>query len=162
MTGSEQLRRRLIALVRSYGVAAIFLWGVLPGLASAQDTPAGIRATLDSLETAYRTGDTALLMSMVTDDATLLPPGGRPLIGREALEARYTAMFKRGHIELTMTATEVRMGSGWALVEGKTLGQAVREGEESGEAVAGKFMMVLERRDDGAWRMARLIWNDDK
>ena len=50
MTGSEQLRRRLIALVRSYGVAAILLWGVLPGLASAQDTPAGIRAMLDSLE----------------------------------------------------------------------------------------------------------------
>jgi ketosteroid isomerase-like protein len=59
-----------------------------------------------------------------------------------------------------MNPQEIRVGDGWAVIRGAMSGRRANATEESA-TIVGKFMMIVDRQQDGSWLLSRLIWNDD-
>ncbi len=123
-------------------------------LAAQEEVRRGIRLVLDQMEEAYWTGDTKLMLGILAEDAVLLPPDQEPIIGREALNERYTRLFAERRVKMSMGIDELRIADDWAVIVGSTKNPGDDE-------AATKFLMVFDRATDGSWKLSRLIWNDN-
>jgi len=116
------------------------------------DDERAIRQVIETWMQASRDGDTATVLSLMTEDAVFMVPGREPF-GREAFAATSNAMagvrldgtsdivelqvegdiaFSRNHIDLTMTPPS---------------GEAVRR--------AGYTLTLYRKGADGRWRLMR-------
>jgi uncharacterized protein (TIGR02246 family) len=126
----------------------------------AQTTDRQMQELLRQVETGYHAADPDIVTNAMTDDVILLPSGAGAIRGRHAVRARYETYFRRGGIALTMNPQEIRVGDGWAVIRGAMSGRRANATEESA-TIVGKFMMIVDRQQDGSWLLSRLIWNDD-
>ena len=112
---------------------------------------------------ASRRGDFASLRSLMSDDAAVLPPGGRILRGRQALDesfAKMTAAPKASEVlEYRFDWHEVQLCGDYAFEWGYIVGRerSLATGEETSERY--HVMRVLQRQPDGDWKVHRTIWN---
>ena len=141
-------------------ILSILIWSSLGNalsadtLAAQEQVRAGIRSALDQMEEAYWTGDTKLMLGILAEDAVLLPPDQEPIIGREALQERYTRLFAERRVKMSMGIDELRVADNWAVIVGST-------NNPGDDEAATKFLMVFDRATDGSWKLSRLIWNDN-
>lgn len=105
-------------------------------------------------------GDTERYVTLLTDDAVLLPPNGAPVSGKEAIRTWNNAMSKQFRIvSYASVDDEVVVADDWAFrratvdwtIAPVAGGEAVRD--------SGKFIIIYRRGLDGSWRVARDIWN---
>ena len=112
---------------------------------------------------ASRSGDYRTLRSLMSDDAVVLPPGGRMMRGREALDRSFAAMARATPstevLEYRFDWHEVEVCGDYAFEWGYIVGRerSLTTGEETAERH--HVMRVLQRQDDGAWKVHRTIWN---
>lgn len=89
-----------------------------------------------------------------------MPPGQESIEGRDAIIDRlWSPVFAAFDVEAELPIEEVRAGLEWGVARGTyTLRLVPRDG---GEPIveAGRYIDVLEKGTDGAWRIARAIWN---
>lgn len=115
---------------------------------------------------ASKAGDFATLRTLMSDDAVMLPPGGRPVRGRAEIDASMAraeeAMRGVEVLEYVLDFEEVQIVGDYAFEWGWIRGSM--RAREGGEAVAStyKVMRVLRRRPDGRWKVHRSIWNEHK
>ena len=113
---------------------------------------------------ASREGDFETLRSLMSDDAVVLPPGGRVVRGREALDASFARMAEGMRqvevLEYELDFEEVHIVGDYAFEWGAIRGAmgALPDGEV--ERSSYKVMRVLQRQPDGAWKVHRTIWNE--
>lgn len=105
--------------------------------------PAELDRVLRDYERAYAGHDASALAGLFAEDGFLLQPGRPPVRGRPAIAA---ALQGEGGA-LALVPTAYRMGDSAGYVIG-TFG-AERAGDEGG-----KFVLALERRGAGPWRIA--------
>jgi uncharacterized protein (TIGR02246 family) len=114
-------------------------------------------------EAASRSGDYAALRALMSDDAVVLPPGGRLLRGREALDASFAAMARAPRrtevLDYAFDWREVEVCGDFAFEWGYVAGRErdLSTGEETAERH--HVMRILQRQPDGAWKVHRTIWN---
>lgn len=105
-------------------------------------------------------GDTERYITLLTDDAVLLPPNGPAVSGTEAIRTWNNAMSKQFRIvSYAPVDDEVVVDGNWAFrratvdwtIAPAAGGKAVRD--------SGKFIIIYRRGSDGSWRVARDIWN---
>jgi uncharacterized protein (TIGR02246 family) len=112
---------------------------------------------------ASRRGDYPTLRSLMSDDAAVLPPGGRMLRGREALDASFKRMAAAAPttevLEYRFEWHEVQVCGDYAFEWGYIVGR--ERSLETGEETAERYhvMRVLQRQPDGDWKVHRTIWN---
>jgi len=112
---------------------------------------------------ASRRGDFRTLRSLMSDDAVVLPPGGRMLRGRQALDESFAKMtaapVTAEVLEYRFDWHEVRLCGDFAFEWGYIVGRerSLATGEETSERY--HVMRVLQRQPDGAWKVHRTIWN---
>ena len=112
---------------------------------------------------ASRRGDYHTLRSLMSDDAVVLPPGGRMMRGREALDRSFAAMAQAVPssevLEYRFEWHEVQVCGDYAFEWGYIVGRerSLSTGEETAERY--HVMRVLQRQADGAWKVHRTIWN---
>jgi ketosteroid isomerase-like protein len=111
-----------------------------------------IRAAGDALAESFDAADRAAWVEHYTDDAIFLGPGGASLEGRDALLAVAPAL---GMSSVEIVPESV-IGAGDLAA---AVGRAGWDGRD-GEQVRRRFLMVW-RRDDGRWRLAREMLVDD-
>ena len=113
---------------------------------------------------ASRAGDYRTLRTLMSDDAVVLPPGGRMIRGADALDRSFARMTG------APPATEVldygfewhevevcgRYAFEWGYIVGRERELATEVTSESRHHV----MRILRREPDGTWRVHRTIWND--
>lgn len=119
------------------------------------DAAAAIAAATEAFVNAYNAGDAAGAAAVYAEDATVMPPGVEPAVGREAIEATMQAGFDAApgfSLALETTSLEV---TGDVAVE---LGRYVVTDPEGGHADHGSFLAYW-KRVDGGWTMAADIWN---
>lgn len=95
-------------------------------------------------------------------DAEWMPPLENPVVGHAALRARYSSMFAAFRPEITCTIDETWSLGEDAVVRGRTGGRLVAIEDGSVRKIDDKFLMILHREQDGAWRIQRLMWNANR
>jgi uncharacterized protein (TIGR02246 family) len=112
---------------------------------------------------ASRRGDYRALRSLMSDDAVVMPPGGRTLRGREALDQSFARMSQATPsaevLEYRFEWHEVQLCGDYAFEWGYIVGRerSLGTGEETAERH--HVMRVLQRQRDGDWKVHRTIWN---
>lgn len=140
--------------------AALALIGAMAGPACAQSAKESIEAALVTFEEAFNSGDAAAVAAHYTEDAALLPPDAARVDGRAAIEKFWKGAMDSGFKDLNLEAVEVEE-SGQIAYEVGTFAGTV-PGQGGGRAnIAGKYIVVWKKAQDGAWRLHRDIWNGD-
>ena len=113
---------------------------------------------------ASRAGDFATLRSIMSDDAAVMPPGGRVIRGREALDTSFAAMGDaQSHsevLEYRFDWQEVRVLGEYAFEWGYIHGK--ERDKKTGDVRVERYhvMRILQRQPDGSWKVHRTIWNE--
>lgn len=152
--------------------APTFLLAVLlasPAALGAQESAAGcpgdsaaaaaaIGEAARAFSRALERGDAATMADQYTDDATLLPPNGRPVTGADAIEAFWTPRnpeFRTERHELVTERLEVSCDVAIDLGRWR---QVARVGEAPPTDTWGRYLVVWRRTAPGEWRMEFDAW----
>jgi uncharacterized protein (TIGR02246 family) len=112
---------------------------------------------------ASKAGDYRTLRTLMSEDAVVLPPGGRMIRGREALDASFASMANHTPttevLDYRFDWHEIEVCGDYAFEWGYIIGQerSLRDGSISSEKH--HVMRILQRQPDGAWKVHRTIWN---
>jgi uncharacterized protein (TIGR02246 family) len=112
---------------------------------------------------AVNAGDVETLVSLMTDDIVLLPPGQPPLVGKESARAMIEADLEQGRdfeiVEYVQDWEEVQVVGDYAFEWG-TFNSAV-QAKAGGETIrqSNNVIRILRRQPDGSWKVCRAIWN---
>jgi uncharacterized protein (TIGR02246 family) len=107
---------------------------------------------------AIRQGDVAGAVAAYTDDATMVPPDGELVKGRQAIGEFYTKLIQMGMKDIVLTTIEVG-GSGDIVYEiGKTRVRIQPEGQEA-ILDSTKYLVIWKRQTDGTLKVHVDIWN---
>lgn len=134
-------------------IVAVFL---IPGQGFAQTTQERIEQGTAAFVDAFNAGDAKAAAEFYTDDAIILPPGGVPIEGAEAIVAYFQEVMDVGVKELELESVEVVEAGDLAINVG-----TVASTQPDGSRDIGKVMAVLQHGDDGRWRVHRVMWNTD-
>ena len=116
---------------------------------------AGMEAGSDAWEAALNSKDIDAPVNLYADDARLLPPGGEMTVGHDGVPAAFGAMIDAGQSGVTTIVEATVSGDVGYIVGTFTL-------EAGGEQLGtGKYIETWHRGDDGAWRIANDIFNND-
>jgi ketosteroid isomerase-like protein len=113
---------------------------------------------------ASKKGDYRTLRGLMSDDAVVLPPGGRMIRGREALDQSLATMADAAAtsevLEYRFDWHEVQICGAYAFEWGYILGKErdLATGKITSETY--QVMRILQRQPDGAWKVHRTIWNE--
>lgn len=117
-----------------------------------------IEAAATSFSRAMERGDAGTMAAQYTADATLLPPGGRPVTGCEAIRRFWTPRnpeFRTVRHELTTERLEV---SGDTAVDLGRWRQVARVGERPESEAWGRYLVVWRRVGERKWKMQFDAW----
>ena len=127
-----------------------------PGQKQATETEADVQAirnVLDEWIKAVNTGDAERLLSTVSDDVEMFPPGQPPIRGGQAHE------FLRGFLEQVtvelkpFTNEEIVVGGDWAFQRHSyQLSVTPKDGSDS-ITEKGHGIHIFRRESDGSWKM---------
>ncbi|MGH7551274.1 MAG: YybH family protein [Gemmatimonadota bacterium] len=119
---------------------------------------ADIQRQSSRFSAAYEQGDMETLLSIYADDG-VAAPGGRDFIrGRPSLDSLWMLPEGSTILRHDISPISIRVDGDHAYDWGYYEGQAARNGEPL-EPFRGKYLIVWERGDDGAWRMVVDMWN---
>ena len=129
---------------------------------SSSDTQAdeeAINAIWSTYESSLEAGDIEAWLSLWTEDGVQMPPNEPPVIGKNQLRTRNGGALDIFAVEIDITNQEVGVAGDWAFSRGiYTATFAPKDGSEP-IPVDGKFMTILKRQGDGAWKIHRDIFN---
>lgn len=155
-------RPALWQALRPSGTAAIRLGVLAPLLALGigcgrppklpQTAESAVDSVLHRYATASSRGDASALADLYQPTALLLPPDAGIVAGRDSIRAFWEDGLDD---EVKFTAERVVVGEGLAFAAGRY----VVVGNESTPIDSGKFVLCLERNQNGTWAIAADIWN---
>ena len=116
------------------------------------DDERAIRQLVETWMTASRVGDTATVLSLMTDDAVFMVPGQEPF-GKEAFAAASSAM-QGMRIDGKSDIQEIRVLGDWAYMRSR-LEVTVTPPAGAPMRRAGYTLTILRKEADGRWRLAR-------
>ena len=115
------------------------------------DDEKAIRELVQTWMDATRAGDTAKVLSLMTDDVIFMVPGQEPF-GREAFE-QISDAADRPEIDGSSEIVEIRILGDWAFIRNHI---NLTVTPASGPAVRRSgYTLTLLRKDGGRWRLAR-------
>ena len=112
---------------------------------------------------ASKARDYRTLRSIMSDDAVVLPPGGRMIRGRDALDQSFVSMAQAQAstdiLEYRFDWLEIEICGSYAFEWGYIVGK--ERDRATGEITSEKYqvMRILQRQANGEWKVHRTIWN---
>jgi uncharacterized protein (TIGR02246 family) len=114
---------------------------------------------------ASKAGDFITLMSLFTEDAVAMPPGGHAVRGqleREAQIQKSAAVMSQWQVlEYDEVFEETLIMGDVAVESGEIRGTMRPKYGGPAESSSYKVMRVLKRQPDGEWKIYRTIWNEN-
>ena len=140
-------RPALLALV------ALALSLAFPSPAAADEVRQAVDAGNAAFRKALLAGDAKAVADCYTGDALIVPAGAPSAAGRTAIAAYWQAGIDAGIADLALVTTRVER-SGELAVEDGYVTVTARDG-----SVAKNRYLVVWKREAGAWKLHRDIWN---
>ena len=124
-----------------------------------------MRAAIDSANTrgvdAFNAGSTDAIIANYADDAVVMMPGMKAMVGKAAIDAGYNGMFQSMDMKnFQPTTTDVVVQGDMAIESGSMTYEA---GPKGGKLAADtvKCLTVWKKQGDGSWKIIRDINNTD-
>ncbi len=122
---------------------------------------AAIKTVSKKSDEAWMAGDWNTFAGFYTDDTIWMPPGEAPLRGKDALRAWVEPIWNDyTFVDLRMPSEEIVVIDDWAY---ERHSEVVKISEVGGEPMQyeQKGVRIFRREEDGSWKIARYIWNDN-
>jgi len=149
----------LASLLALPGLVAVGTQATVAGQADVAADLAAIQMVSLGIIAADNAGDAATVIRFYADDAILLPPNDAPVVGKDAIRARYEEGFRRFRFAISSSSDETHVFGDWAFDRGTTVGRTIPRTDEPSRQIHDKYVMILHRESGGAWKIARLMWN---
>lgn len=107
---------------------------------------------------AIRRGNVAGVVDVYTVDATMVPPDGEMVKGKQAIEEFYKKLFQMGMKEIVLTTIEVGGSGDTAYEIGKTKVRIQPEGQAA-MTDSTRYLVIWKRQAVGTWKVHIDIWN---
>jgi ketosteroid isomerase-like protein len=98
--------------------------------------------------------------ALSASDAVMMPEGGKPVVGHDALIA-WAKEVPRG-VQLKTTVQTIDGRDNVALERGTYDVSVPQSGAAPPQMFTGNYLVVWERQPGGGWLITRNIWNTDK
>jgi uncharacterized protein (TIGR02246 family) len=122
---------------------------------------AQIKKVLAEIIAADNASNVERIVALYDEDAVLLPPVGLAVVGKAAIKERYRQGFEKAKLEVAFHSEETQVTGAWAFDRGLTRGRNFWSDGSEPTKFEHKYLMILKRQPDGAWKIARLIWNNN-
>ena len=150
--------KHLIAVIFLLGFSLVQLSCSEPETFDAVQVRKSIEEACARYSAAIREGNLAGVVDEYTVDATLVPPDGEILKGKQAIEELYKKFFQMGMKDIAFTTTEVGGSGDTAYEIGKTKVRIQPEGQTA-MIDSTKYLVIWKRQADGRWKVHVDIWN---
>lgn len=121
--------------------------------------PRAVKKVVREIIAADNAADLDAVARLYDDEAVWLPPHGDLVRGKNAILSRYRNTFERLTPELSFLSDETHVFGDWAFDRGTTNGKLIPRDGSKPINVNDKYLMILRRSPEGAWRIARLMWS---
>ncbi len=140
-----------------YTILGILL--AIPSGAFADASPSeAIQQNIQGWETALNNGNTTALQNIYTEDAVVMPPSSEILSGRDAIKSYWDGLLGVGVSEYNVDTVNIRFDGNVAYQT--VLWEAIRTDIEGNTfQFDGNMSNVLERQQDGSWKINLQSWN---
>jgi len=86
----------------------------------------------------------------------LLPQNQPPIVGKDAIQSGYQAVFNQFSVKGTSEILELEVGGDWAYMRGTyTITVTPKAGGPPVEEDRGNWLWIVKRQPDGAWKIYR-------
>jgi uncharacterized protein (TIGR02246 family) len=121
-----------------------------------------VRESIEEADAKYseaiRQSNVAGVVDVYTVDATMVPPDGEIVKGKQAIEELYKRFFQMGMKEIVFTTIEVGGSGNMAYEIGKSKVRIQPEGQAA-MTDSTKYLVIWKRQADGTWKVHVDIWN---
>ena len=117
-----------------------------------------IKELSDAYGATISAGDVDGYINLFTDDAILMPPNAKIVIGKDKILLRAQARFgnyKDIGLEEVTTPEEIKIFGDWAFDRGFTSFKS----RVNPTVRTNKFIRIWYKESNGSWKLARVIWN---
>jgi len=112
---------------------------------------------------AWLDANSKLVASIYTDDGVVLYPNQSAITGRTDIQRYFLDFFNEFTIdEFALVSDEVVVNGNWAFDRGKYKWSARSKKANTRMDDTGKYLVILQRGQDGVWRVARDMDNSDR
>ncbi|MDD2235822.1 MAG: SgcJ/EcaC family oxidoreductase [Kiritimatiellae bacterium] len=123
--------------------------------------PAAIDERRDAHVAALNAGDAEACAAQFTENGVQMPPNMPANEGRSTIQTCAQALVEQYRSQFALTVDEVRVAGDWAFERGGYTNCLTPHAGGPGIRDVGKYIMIYERDEDGAWWIACDIWNSD-
>jgi uncharacterized protein (TIGR02246 family) len=129
---------------------------------SSRDDLRAIDRVRDAHVAALNRGDVDAWIGVFSADAVQMPPNFPANAGREGIRQWCQGFLGAFGVEFALEVEEVRVAGDWAFERGAYRILLTPRAGGASFPDTGKYITIYERQPDGAWLMARDIWNSNQ
>ncbi len=107
------------------------------------------------LSQALGAGDAALVASLYSPDAVVMPPGSPNIVGRAAIQKLFQGLIDSGVNSASLVAEDVESSGNLA----REIGKGVFGMKDGTSQPPVKYLVVWKLNDEGVWQLHADIWN---
>lgn len=137
--------------------------GIFADSAGTNVSRSDIDATRNAYVAAWRAADSGAIAELYAEDAVVLYPNQPPVTGRSAIQEYFTGFFRTFvRQEFALESSEIMIAGDWAFDRGSYRWRGYPPNNAKPESDDGKYLVVLRRRADGRWQVARDMDNSNR
>ena len=107
-------------------------------------------------------GDMEGFADLFTEDAIRMQPNGQAIEGMSRIRLNIIEILENADLQITVNQEEARFSGDIAVTRGTwALVVSPKDGSPPSDDV-GKWLNLMERQEDGGWKITRNIWNSDR
>ncbi len=115
----------------------------------------------ETYASAVNAGDMDRWITLWIEDGIQMPPDNPRNIGKEKIKSVAENLANLFHWKMVINCEEVKETSDWGYATGiYTVKLTPKDGGKTIKG-SGKFLTILEKQDNGSWKIARDIFNYD-
>jgi len=153
--------------LRAVSIAFLTVTALIPGCrpedvrTDGGDDREAIRALVSRTEAMNNSRDAIGWASLFTPDAVYMPPGLEAITSHQELVAIAETAFRTNSVSISIEPQEIEIFGDWAFARSRVTGMVAPRAGGDGSVIDMKQLVLYRKTEDG-WRIARLVNNSNR